>query len=119
MHALGTLLDGADNQAQAAILLRKANQIRLSAMTMTHHSSLGHTGGDLSSADILATLFLGKVLNLGHRQSDMAPAGPLHYVERALFRSFLFHSRCARLFPPRSTLDIYGPSLATEWSSGS
>jgi len=29
---------------------------------MTNHSGLGHTGGDLSSADILATLYLGGVL---------------------------------------------------------
>jgi len=45
-------------------LKRKANQIRLSAMTMTNHSSLGHTGGDLSSADILTTLYLGGVLRV-------------------------------------------------------
>ncbi len=47
-----------------AELKRKANQIRLSAMTMTNHSGLGHTGGDLSSADILATLYLGGVLRV-------------------------------------------------------
>lgn len=57
--------------AGAAELLRKANWIRLSAMTMTNHAGLGHTGGDLSSADILATLFLGKVLHVDpdHPQS--------------------------------------------------
>ncbi len=47
-------VDGAGMPAHPETLPRKANQIRLSAMTMTHHSSLGHTGGDLSSADILA-----------------------------------------------------------------
>ena len=51
-------------QEQRAWLNTKANWIRLSAMTMTHHSKLGHTGGDLSSADILATLYLGQVLNV-------------------------------------------------------
>jgi transketolase len=51
-------------QEQNAWLHKKANWIRLSAMTMTHHSKLGHTGGDLSSADILATLYLGQVLNV-------------------------------------------------------
>ena len=40
-------------------LKQKANWIRLSAMTMTHHARLGHTGGDLSAADILAVLYLG------------------------------------------------------------
>ena len=64
MQALDTTVDGAGKPAHPEALSRKANQIRLSAMTMTHHSSLGHTGGDLSSADILTVLFLGKVLNL-------------------------------------------------------
>ena len=49
---------------KAEWLRKKANWIRLSAMTMTHHSKLGHTGGDLSSADILATLYLGQVLRV-------------------------------------------------------
>jgi transketolase len=49
---------------RTAFLKSRANWIRLSAMTMTHHAKLGHTGGDLSSADVLATLFLGQVLNL-------------------------------------------------------
>jgi transketolase len=53
-----------------AELPRLANRIRLSAMTMTHHSGLGHTGGDLSSADILAVLYGGGVLRVD-------PASPL------------------------------------------
>lgn len=48
----------------AGTLKRQANWIRLSAMTMTHHAHLGHTGGDLSSADILAVLYLGGVLHI-------------------------------------------------------
>jgi transketolase len=56
-------------EEKAAWLQRKANWIRLSAMTMTHHAKLGHTGGDLSSSDILATLYLGRVL-------DVNPAEP-------------------------------------------
>lgn len=49
---------------RSAWLRQKANWIRLSAMTMTHHAKLGHTGGDLSSADILATLYLGQILRV-------------------------------------------------------
>jgi len=45
-------------------LQRLANRIRYSAMSMTHHSGMGHTGGDLSSSDILATLYLGGVLRV-------------------------------------------------------
>jgi transketolase len=55
---------------KAEWLHKKANWIRLSAMTMTNHAKLGHTGGDLSSADILATLYLGEVLKVD-------PANPL------------------------------------------
>jgi transketolase len=33
-------------------------------MIMIHHASLGHTGGDLSSADILAVLYFGGVLRV-------------------------------------------------------
>src|SRR5215469_6731310 len=53
-----------DSKDKEQWLSRRANWIRLSAMTMTHHAKLGHTGGDLSAADILATLYLGEVLNL-------------------------------------------------------
>jgi transketolase len=59
-------------QKQAMWLALKANWIRMSAMTMTHHARLGHTGGDLSAADILATLYLGEVL----RVDPSRPAWP-------------------------------------------
>ena len=55
---------GASIAERALRLSHMANEIRYSAMTMTHHSGLGHTGGDLSSADILATLYLGGILKL-------------------------------------------------------
>lgn len=58
-------------------LHHRANWIRLSAMTMTNHAKLGHTGGDLSSADILATLYLGEVLRID-------PARP-HWPQRDRF----------------------------------
>jgi len=45
-------------------LANHANKIRITAMAMTHHSRLGHTGGDLSSADILTCLYLGEILNV-------------------------------------------------------
>jgi transketolase len=41
-----------------------SNRIRISAMTMTNHSNLGHTGGDLSSSDILTCLYFGGILNV-------------------------------------------------------
>lgn len=53
---------------RASWLKHKANWIRLSAMTMNHHAQLGHTGGDLSAADILAVLFLGGILKIDPAQ---------------------------------------------------
>ena len=53
-----------EGPGRAAWLKQKANWIRLSAMTMNHHAQLGHTGGDLSSADVLAVLFLGGILHV-------------------------------------------------------
>jgi len=67
MESLSQSIDGAN---KAEDLRLKANRIRFSAMTMTHHSGLGHTGGDLSSADILATLYFGQVLRLDPSQPD-------------------------------------------------
>ncbi len=64
-------IDRSQSTAERIEWLRKeANWIRLSAMTMTHHANLGHTGGDLSSADILAVLYMGQVLRIN-------PAAPL------------------------------------------
>lgn len=51
-------------EPRADWLRAKANEIRMSAMTMTNHAALGHTGGDLSSADILAALYFGRVLQV-------------------------------------------------------
>jgi transketolase len=59
-----------ESNARAVWLRKKANWIRMSAMTMTHHAKLGHTGGDLSSADILATLYLGEVLRIRPAEPD-------------------------------------------------
>jgi len=63
-----TAHDPADSAEQVQWLRRKANWIRLSAMTMTHHAHLGHTGGDLSSADILSVLFFGGILRIDPAQ---------------------------------------------------
>jgi transketolase len=59
-------------QDLASQLQQFANEIRFSAMTMTNHSSLGHTGGDLSSSDILATLYLGGILKIKPDQPAFA-----------------------------------------------
>src|SRR5579871_4112990 len=67
-HQMSEAPELADRAKQAELLRRGANWIRLSAMTMTHHAQLGHTGGDLSSADILSVLFLGDILRIDPAQ---------------------------------------------------
>lgn len=59
-------------QVDAGWLKQRANWVRLSAMTMTRHAHLGHTGGDLSSADILAALYLGGVLQVDPSRPNWA-----------------------------------------------
>jgi len=39
-------------------LRRAARTVRIHALQMVHHARLGHPGGDLSSADILVTLYM-------------------------------------------------------------
>ena len=102
-------LDGLEERA--AWLSAQANWIRLSAMTMTNHSRLGHTGGDLSSADILATLYLGQVLKLD-------PANPLwpqrdRFVMSKGHCSGAFYSTLARRgFFPVSQLKTFMDPLS-------
>lgn len=63
MESIPESLNGAGTGKAEALRLQ-ANRIRFSAMTMTNHAGLGHTGGDLSSADILASLYFGGVLRI-------------------------------------------------------
>ncbi len=43
--------------ARVAEIRRRANHIRRQALTMAHRAKQGHPGGDMSCADILATLY--------------------------------------------------------------
>jgi len=48
----------ANPEQRTRILRQGADRIRRRALRMVHRAGLGHPGGDLSSADILATLYL-------------------------------------------------------------
>jgi transketolase len=49
----------AEDRADVHARLRKAaSEVRMHALEMVHHAGVGHPGGDLSSADILVTLYL-------------------------------------------------------------
>jgi transketolase len=111
MDELAKLESVASISERAMRLRQLANEIRFSAMTMTNHSGLGHTGGDLSSADILATLYLGDILNV-------RPTDP-HWPERDRFImskghcSGAFYSTLAfKGFFPRASLGTFMDPLS-------
>ncbi|GAC1662530.1 MAG: transketolase [Candidatus Acidiferrum sp.] len=55
----GKIVSVAEQTAEIQTRLRKtASDVRINALEMVHHARLGHPGGDLSSADILVTLYL-------------------------------------------------------------
>lgn len=88
-----------------------ANQIRFSALTMNHHAALGHTGGDLSASDILATLYLGDIL----RVDPENPTWPQRdrFVMSKGHCSAAFYSTLAfRGFFPREMLSTFMDPLS-------
>jgi transketolase len=92
-------------------LSRKANQIRLSAMTMTHHSSLGHTGGDLSAADILATLYLGGILRVDPANPGW-PQRDRFLMSKGHCSGSFYSTLAARGFFPRAELGTFMDPLS-------
>ena len=63
-----------DDDARAAVVAKirdKARAIRMHALNMVFAARLGHPGGDLSVADILATLYFGVM-----RVDPKAPRAP-------------------------------------------
>ncbi len=61
--------ESANESATTERLRRSASEVRVHALEMVHHAGLGHPGGDLSSADVLVTLYLA-VMNI--RREDAA-----------------------------------------------
>ena len=57
-------------RGSATDLQIEANRIRLRSLEMVHKAGIGHPGGDLSAADILATLYL-RILNIDPRNPNM------------------------------------------------
>ena len=92
-------------------LKQKANWIRLSAMTMNHHAKLGHTGGDLSSADILAVLFLGGVLQVDPNQPRW-PQRDRFILSKGHGAASYYATLAARGFFPADRLKTYMDPLS-------
>lgn len=92
-------------------LHRKANWIRLSAMTMNHRAGLGHTGGDLSAADILAVLYLGGVLCVDPAQPRW-PARDRFILSKGHGAAAFYSTLAARGFFPADQLRTYMEPLS-------
>jgi transketolase len=92
--------------------LAEASQwLRISAMTMTHHAGIGHTGGDLSAADILAALYLGGILQVRPDQPSWSERD--RFIMSKGHCSGVFYSTlAARGFFPASTLKTYMDAMS-------
>ena len=101
----------ADGTDRAEWLRGKANWIRLSAMTMNHHARLGHTGGDLSSADILAVLFSGDVLKVDPAQPRW-PQRDRFILSKGHGAAAYYSALAARGFFPVEQLKTYMDPLS-------
>jgi transketolase len=94
-----------------AELAMRAQEIRLSAMTMTHLANLGHTGGDLSSADILACLYLGRVLQVDPADPKW-PGRDRFVMSKGHCAAALYSTLAARGFFDRSLLATFMKPLS-------
>jgi transketolase len=97
---------------ELALQLKKlANEIRFSALTMSNHSGLGHSGGDLSSSDILATLYLGGILKINPAE----PAWPQRdrfIMSKGHCSGALYSTLAFKGFFPRSMLGTFMEPLS-------
>lgn len=88
-----------------------AQWLRISAMTMTHHAGIGHTGGDLSAADILATLFLGGVVRVRPGQPQW-PERDRFIMSKGHCSGVFYSTLAARGFFPVDTLKTFMDPLS-------
>jgi transketolase len=100
-----------DTRASLDALQHHANVIRLSAMTMTNHSKLGHTGGDLSSSDILTTLYLGGVLKVDPANPGW-PQRDRFIMSKGHCSGAFYSTLSARGFFPREQLGTFMDPLS-------
>lgn len=92
-------------------LRRAAQQIRISAMTMTHLSGIGHTGGDLSAADILTVLYLGGVLRV-RPEEPLWPQRDRFIMSKGHCSGAFYSTLAHRGFFPREMLKTFMQPLS-------
>lgn len=94
-----------------ATLQGRANQTRISAMTMTNHAGLGHTGGDLSSSDILTCLYLGGVLQVDS-ENPQWPQRDRFIMSKGHCSGAFYSTLAARGFFPQEQLKTFMDPLS-------
>ena len=92
-------------QATAEEIRVAAKAIRRRNVEIIHAAGLGHIGGDLSAADILATLYLG-VLNIDPEHPD-DPERDRYIQSKGHASGVLYTTLAAAGFIPDSLLDTY------------
>ena len=90
---------------RVAILIERANWIRRSAITMTFNAKQGHPGGDLSAADILATLYFGVMRYDPARPDD--PARDRFVLSKGHITGAFYSVLAAAGYFPESELETY------------
>jgi transketolase len=94
----------------AADLAGHARRIRRTSLEMVHRAGLGHPGGDLSAADILATLFFHVLRIDPARPQD--PARDRFILSKGHASASLYATLAARGFFPLEQLETFAKPLA-------
>ena len=93
------------------ILRRRANDIRRRNLAMIHEAGGGHTGGDLSAADILAALYLGGVLNV-NPEDPRAPDRDRFFMSKGHCSGLLYTTLASTGFFPEDELATFMQPLS-------
>lgn len=96
---------GADRADRIRVVQEKAAWIRKRSLRMVHDAQLGHPGGDLSAADILATLYF-DVLRHDPRQPK-APQRDRFIMSKGHATGSLYATLAAAGFFPEAALETY------------
>ncbi|MGC1186151.1 MAG: transketolase [Candidatus Acidiferrales bacterium] len=97
-------------QEKISWLHKQANQVRISSLRMVHAAKLGHPGGDLSSADILTTLYLG-ILHIDKSRPN-APDRDRFIMSKGHCSGALYSTLAAAGILEQSALNTYMKPLS-------
>jgi transketolase len=97
--------------SDSQILRKKAYEIRQRNLIMIHEAGGGHTGGDLSSADILAALYLNGVLNVDP-QNPRDPDRDRFFMSKGHSSGLLYTTLAFAGFFPKEELNTYMQPLS-------